>query len=396
MKLFENEKDCCGCGACFNICPKKAISMIEDQYGFIYPRINNELCIDCGMCKRVCSYQNKNENNFPISTFAAVTKNEQILKKSASGGVFTTLALQMLEENGVVFGAAFDNSWNLSHTMIDNPESLYKLQGSKYTHSSTGSSYSLVRSYLENGIKVLYSGTPCQIAGLYGFLGKDYENLITVDLICHGVPSNKMFQEYIKHLEKNENGKVINFTFRDKSIGWGKNGSADIKRNEKVYFKKLWESESSYFYYFSKNLLFRENCYSCKYASSNRPGDITLGDYWGIERSHPEYLKKNGFVEKSGISVIIANTQRGLNYIKLNHSILNLKESEFKKASSYNSRLNYPANPGNRKNLLRIYDEEGWSGLENNFDKSVGLKKYISPVKSLIPQRIKRILKKIK
>nr|MCR4903058.1 Coenzyme F420 hydrogenase/dehydrogenase, beta subunit C-terminal domain [Butyrivibrio sp.] len=194
--LFENKKDCCACGACLNICPKQAISMHEDEYGFIYPVVDEKLCIGCGACKKDCSYQNKDETNVPLECYAAVSKNKDQAKRSASAGIFSALATKTLLNGGVVYGAAFDKAWNVNHISIGSADELYKLQGSKYTQSNTGKTFSEVKKALIEGKNVLYSGTPCQIAGLKGFLGKDYNNLLTVDIVCHGVPNNKMFKEY--------------------------------------------------------------------------------------------------------------------------------------------------------------------------------------------------------
>ena len=312
MILFENKKDCCGCGACFNACPKNAVSMQEDDFGYIFPVIDSSLCVECGKCKQVCAFQNHAETNTPQEVFAAAAKNSDIIMNSSSGGVFTALAGHIIENGGIVFGAAFGEDWNVRHIAVENKDQLRLLRGSKYTQSSTGTAFRQAQELLRKGKTVLYSGTPCQIAGLKGFLGKEYDTLLTVDLVCHGVPNNRMLSDYIKLLEQKENGKIVKFTFRDKSIGWGKNGSAVIESpNGKRYRKKLWESASSYPYYFAASLICRENCYSCRYACSNRPADITLGDYWGIEKAHPQYLSDKLHDDSKGISVVIANTAKG-------------------------------------------------------------------------------------
>lgn len=393
--LFDEKKDCCGCGACLNICPKNAISMEEDQYGFIYPKIDKKLCIGCHLCKKVCAFQNTEEENYPIETFAAVSKDEIQARQSASGGIFAAIAQQHINEKGIVFGAAFDKEWNVCHIGIDRFDELKRLQGSKYTQSDTKETFRKTKELLESGKKVLYSGTPCQIAGLKKFLNKEYSNLLTIDIICHGVPNNKMFKEYLNQIEREINGEIVKFVFRDKSIGWGINGSVEIKKQDKLINKKIWQSDSSYLYYFTQGWIYRENCYSCKYASSHRPADITLGDYWGIEKEHPEYIEKSEWDESKGISVVIANTNKGLGVLKNLTEYLDLRESSFGKASSKNGQLKRPSTPGKREEILNEYLSNGWNGLEKRFNEKIGIQKYKSQLKSYIPKSLKRYLKRV-
>lgn len=395
MILFENKKDCCGCGACYNACPKNAISMQEDDCGYIYPVIDSELCVECGKCSQVCAFQNHNETNTPQKVYAAAVKDNDVIMNSSFGGIFTALADYVIENGGIVFGAAFDSDWNVKHIAVKSKEQLRYLRGSKYTQSSTGTSFRQVRELLNAGKLVLYSGTPCQIAGLKGFLGKEYDSLLTVDLVCHGVPNNRMLRDYIKLLEQKENGKVLKYLFRDKSMGWGKNGSVVIESSDgKRYRKKLWESASSYPYYFAVSLICRENCYSCRYACENRPGDITLGDFWGIEKTHPQYLNDNSIDDTKGISVVIANNEKGNNYLQNISSAVELRPSDYESASSGNERLRHGSKYSpKRDEILDIYKAGGWSAVDKYHSKSVGLKKHTSFIKSLVPPAIKRYLK---
>lgn len=392
--LFNDKKECCACGACVNICPKKAISLKPDECGFLYPEIDRELCVKCGACKKACAFQNKTEKNIPIKTFAAVSENKAQKNISSSGGIFSAIASEILESGGVVFGAAFGDDFSVSHIAVDSKKELYRLQGSKYVYSSTGDTFTEVKRLLKDGKKVLYSGVPCQIAGLYGYLGKDYDNLLTVDIVCHGVPSGKMFADFIASLEK-ENGKLEFFTFRDKSIGWGKNGRAVAKKDGKEKSIKLYCSANPYFYYFERAFIFRENCYSCKYACENRPADITLGDFWGIEKQHPDYIGKNGFDTKSGISLMVCNTEKGLSFIE-NASGIELKPSEFSKASASNPQLREPSKRGPRDELIKLYAEEGWEAVVKRYESKIGFRKHSSMIKSKIPTPVKSILKRFK
>ena len=388
--LFETKENCCACGACLNICPKKAISMREDEHGFLYPEINKDTCIRCGMCKKVCAFQNNEILNSPIKCFAAVSADRAQAEKSASGGIFAAIATKTLERGGTVFGAAFDDSRRVHHISVDKQSRLCALQGSKYTQSDTETTYSEVKELLKCGKDVLYSGTPCQIAGLQGFLGKDYENLITVDIVCHGVPNNKMLLDYIAMLEEKHGGSLTSFTFRDKSIGWGINGSAKIGKKKIT----LWASASSYLYYFTRGWIYRENCYKCKYASSHRPADLTLGDFWGIEKQHPDYIGKHGWDESKGISLIIANTEKGVLLLEKLGEALELKPTEFDKIAAGNTQLRQPSKPGKREELLDAYKASGWQGLDKRFAKNMGWKKHSSRLKAMLPKGLKRALKR--
>ncbi|MBQ7266096.1 MAG: Coenzyme F420 hydrogenase/dehydrogenase, beta subunit C-terminal domain [Firmicutes bacterium] len=393
--LYEIKADCCGCGACLNICPCNAIAMEEDDYGFLYPTINKKLCIGCGACKRVCAYQNSQTHNVPLLTYAAVNKNIDEIMYCASGGIFTVVAKMMLKKGGVVFGASFTQDWNVKHIKADSIQDLKALQGSKYLQSDTNTTYSQVKQELLLGRSVLYSGTPCQIAGLYGYLGEKYDRLYTTDVICHGVPNNRMFCDYLKQIENSFGGKIKKFTFRDKALGWGINGSIVIKTDTKLINKVLWESESPYLYYFTKGQIFRENCYKCKYACPHRPADLTLGDYWGIEKAHPEYIEKNGWDEKKGISAVIVNTEKGRQMVSEIEKYAELKPSHFEKVAAGNTQLRKPSTPGNREAVLEVYKNGGWSAVES-MHKKIGLKKYTSRIKALIPQNIKNFIKKHK
>ena len=365
--LYTSEKDCCACGACLNSCPKNAITMAEDDCGFLYPQIDEALCVRCGRCQQVCAFQHTEVTNSPVAAFAAIAKDRELASKSASGGVFAAVARKVAAQGGVVFGAALEKDFSVRHRSCD-ADSLAALQGSKYAQSDTALTFREAQAALKEGKTVLYSGTPCQIDGLKRFLGRDYPNLLTADIICHGVPGGRMFREYIKSLGRAHGGEVTAFTFRDKRIGWGENGSATVGGKTVT----IWQSGASYPYYFSSASIQRESCYVCPYACSHRPADITLGDFWGIEKQHPEYLGRGGWDEAEGISVVIANTGRGEAFLADCADVLELKPSAFEKAAAGNGQLCHPSGRGKRDEIMATYREGGWEALERRFEKNIG------------------------
>ena len=320
IELFENKKLCCGCGACENICPKGAITMKPDEWGYSYPVVDLSRCVSCSACKKVCSYQNGISLCEPIRAYAAVNKTQNQIEKSASGGVFSAVATYFLKSGGVVFGAAldFEGGHPKAHLVgIDDVNQLWQLQGSKYVQSAVEQTYKQAKQNLDAGKDVLFSGTPCQIAGLYGYLKKEYANLWTIDVICHGVPNLKFFDDYLSIEGKKRGGVPIGYSFRDKKRGWGMNARLDLRclsgKEKSTYIPARL---TSYNTLFLDGDVYRENCYECPYARKERVSDMTIGDFWGIEREHPELLKQSEFDEKKGISCILV--QRIINncYIK--------------------------------------------------------------------------------
>lgn len=304
--LFSNKNQCCGCTACANVCPKGAISMNSDDCGFLYPQINTELCIDCGLCKKVCAFANGYENKTKMEkqlVYAAKQKDNKIRSLSSSGGTFSALCSYVAKNGGVVYGVAFDDEFNATHICGDSAQKLEKLKSSKYVQSKLNDTFKAVRTQLEQNVTVMFSGTGCQVQGLKEFLRKDYENLILVDIVCHGVPSPKVFDDYKKMMSEKYTSSIANINFRAKKIhGETQDMQIDFE-NGKTYseypdvdvFKKL----------FSSNLTLRPSCFECKYANTNRTGDITLGDFWGISKTIPS------FDDAKGVSLVIINTQKG-------------------------------------------------------------------------------------
>jgi len=383
--LFENKEMCCGCGACVSICPKKAIRMTEDEYGFVYPNIDEKCCFQCGLCKSVCAYQNKLDLNYPQKGYIAFHNQESVIMKSASGGVFAALATEVLNEGGVVFGAAYvkeNDKICVQHIGIRNVDDLYRLQGSKYVQSQTENVFSEVKEELKNGRMVLFSGTPCQVAALKGLVGNQ-NNLITVDVICHGVPSQKLFHIYISYLENKYKGKIEQFNFRDKRKGWENFAiSILIRRGKRIIKKSIHCRNSSFFEHYLHADIYRESCYSCPYAQEKRISDLTIGDYWGIRQSHPEIMKLDNWIslQERGISCVLVNTEVGFNILKKSKE-LNLIDSTIEKIVKQNGQLRFPSNKSsNREIILQSYLQD-YSAVEQRFKKNMGIKWYYLKIK---------------
>lgn len=277
MNICERS-NCTGCGSCFNICPTSAIEMVENEQGFIEPRIDEKKCINCGLCKNKCPSINSIKTEKIKETYAATSKNNETVLKSSSGGIFSEIANYVIENNGCVFGAAFDENLQVEHIFIEKKEEIIKLSGSKYIQSNTGTTYKAAKKELEKGRSVLYTGTPCQIAGLKSFLGKEYPSLITVDLICHGVPSQNFFNKYIEYISKGK--KITNYNFRHKEKNDTNCMILTYKLNNKIIKIKN-PFVDSYYYAFLNGYIYRDNCYQCKYANCNRIGDITIRRFLG-------------------------------------------------------------------------------------------------------------------
>lgn len=389
IELFKTKKDCCGCAACMNVCPKQAIAMKADQDGFIYPEVNNDLCIECGLCKKVCAFQNiPVKADEPIATYAAINKNKEVLSSSASGGIFGALAAMVLEKKGVIFGCAYNEDMEPEHICVNNLFDLHKIQGSKYVQSNINDTYTKAKKYLKGNRWVLFTGTPCQIAGLKSYLGKDYENLITADLICHGVPPSQFFKGYIRYLEDKLNGKIMDFKFRDKSKGWGHQAKITYEKRGTVREKFFLPIQSYYYYYFLKGDVSRESCYECKYACCSRVGDFTMGDYWGVEKAHPEIEKKNG------VSVLLVNSKKGMILVGELDKYLNLTKSTFGQARVQNSQLNRPTpRSDKREAILKAWREGGYNAVANEYYKTYKRQILLHKVKLFVPPTVKRLIK---
>lgn len=338
MINIKSKEDCCGCSACAQRCPKQCIKMFEDEEGFLYPKVDETECINCHLCEKVCPVANQAESRMPIDSYAAYNMDDGVRKDSSSGGVFTLLAEKVIDEGGVVFGATWNEKWNVVHTYTETKEGIVQFRGSKYVQSIIGETYKQAEAFLKSGRKVLFSGTPCQIAGLRLFLRKEYENLLTVDFICHGVPSPGVFRWYLQEEINNyaarkgrknsvsffpihsipkgdvlmpEGLSIKDIRFRDKCSGWKKfsfvlllaEASADGKQNTVSLSSTL--EQNGFLKGFLNDLYLRPSCHKCPAKSLKSGSDITIADYWGYKDT-PNIIDTD-----EGISAVLINSVRG-------------------------------------------------------------------------------------
>lgn len=319
MIQIRSPKDCCGCTACAEICGHGAISMIPDAYGFPYPILDQSKCVDCGMCDKVCPILNNLRPRYPLVSYAFMHKDQSIRKKSSTAGAFVALSEKILSKGGMVFGCAFDTDWSAKHIYVENKDELAQLVGSKYLQSRIEGSFKDCRSFLRKGRYVLFSGTPCQIAGLKNYLGKDYDTLLCVDLICHGVPAPRIWQKYLRYREQKKSHEVgrklfVNsVNFRDKSKGWTAYSlSLSLSDKSGHIYKEpsLCWNEDPYMLSFLRHLNMRPSCFQCRFRNQRSGSDITIGDYWGFSEVHPEAVD-----DKIGINALMVNTEKGRTFL---------------------------------------------------------------------------------
>lgn len=386
---FIKKNQCCGCSACVQKCPKNAISLKEDEEGFFYPIVNKEKCINCGLCKKLCpfiNYEVEQKENYP-KAYAVKNKINKDILNSSSGGVFIAIAKYIIKENGVVFGAAYDENNNVNHISVEREEDLFKLQGSKYVQSNILNTFKDAKESLDKGKKVLFSGTPCQIRGLKNFLLKDYDNLITCDLVCHGVPSQKLFKTYLKSLEEKYQKKIKKYDFRNKDKkGWGLTAKVTFEDGKSKYINSDFDS---YYSNFLDCNTYRESCYNCKFTTTNRNTDITLADYWGILSIH------NDFYDEKGVSLILVNSKSGLDLLNNIADNIELIETDLNYAITKNKNLIQPSvRPEKRNNIYKNIDNSSCTNyIRDNLRYKITLKKVL---KIFISNKLKKILMKIR
>lgn len=396
VRLFENKYQCCGCNACEMICGKNAITMIEDEDGFRFPQIDADQCVGCGICLKVCCIGNDVKLQKPVTVYAACYKNKDISAKSASGGIFAALAKQVLSEGGIVFGSAYTKTFDVEVEPIERVEELPKLQGSKYVQSSMNDSYQKVRRELQTGREVLFCGVPCQVEALKRYLGRNYENLLLVDIVCHGVPSNKMLKDYLSFLSKKKQMKVESIQFRTKTKGqnvYGEIAYRQVSHTGEIVYRQepLISYKSSYYKLFLNCQTFRDSCYHCKFAGTERPGDISLCDYWGIEDEHPDFMKEVEREGLAGISAVMLNSKAGETFFaKIKHEFV-LKNSTVEQVAKHNPQLQAPSiETAERKRVLECYRQGGYQAVDAFYFKKCRMKILTSDIGQVLPNSWKK------
>ena len=305
MIIITDKHNCCGCSACASICPKGCIIMEADNEGFLYPNVDKSICIDCCLCEKVCNELHPYDSRVPLKVLAAINENEEIRMKSSSGGIFYILAESIIKEGGVVFGARFDEDWQVEMDYAEDMSGVEKFMGSKYVQARIESAYVDAKRFLSQGRKVLFSGTPCQIAGLHKFLCKPYDNLLTVDLICHGTPSPKVWKIYLEEVIK-EGQRINGIEFRNKVKGW-KDFNFRLQYNEEDKTVSMLSAfqKNTYMKAFLQDLILRPSCYACKAKGCSSRSDVTIADFWGVSSLFPD------MDDDKGTGLVFINTKKG-------------------------------------------------------------------------------------
>lgn len=382
MIQITDKKLCSGCHACATICPKTCISMNSDHEGFWYPEMNVDACIQCGLCEKVCPILHKEAKEVEdTKAYACISNDEASRRKSSSGGVFTLLANYVLDNNGVVFGASFADDFSVVHKAITNKEDLVQLRGSKYQQSKIGNCYALVKQYLLENRLVYFSGTPCQIDGLKAFLQKDYENLICQDIICHGVPSPKAFQLYLKEVNAMYQEEPIAISYREKVLGWNDYCMRiDYPSRSYVYNHR----DDVYMKAFLKDYTLRPSCYDCHSKGIKRYSDLTLADFWGVQDVLPSMF------DKKGTSLVIVHSEKGKDLLDKIQDQMMQEEIDVKLALQKNpSMIVSSLAPKDREQFMSTLDNESFSKHVNRYIKNDIFKE----MKRLLRRIVKRIKK---
>ena len=384
-----NYENCTGCGACVQRCPKQCISWTTKEFDFRYPRVDEASCINCGLCEKVCPIDKELKAPTAQKAYAAVHKDSAVLEKSTSGGAFTALADTIFSRGGVVYGAAMLNGMQVKHIRTEDKISFADLRNSKYLQSDTGTTYQMVEQDLKQGKVVLYSGTPCQIDGLKCFLRKEYENLYTADIVCHGVGSQAYFDKYME-FAKERYGKIKALRFRSKEYaGWSCGGVVVVVDSSDCLKKIPYRDFDNYYYsYFLSGDIYRKSCYSCKYANTNRVGDFTLGDYWGVEALNLPLQTENG------CSLLLVNNQHAMQLLDEIES-LNRVETTVEQAAHCNKQLNAPSKlMDSRQNRIGEYESMSGQQIQKEYLKNHRKTVVKGQLKALMPYKLKLLIRR--
>lgn len=367
-RVYLKKENCCGCSACYNICPTQAISMKPDEEGFLYPVIDQSLCVDCNSCVNVCplicegNYKEKTIPEFLV----AKHKSEEVLMSSTSGGAFTAISDAILRENGVVYGADYDDKFHVLHRRAENQDQRNQMRISKYVQSNMGDIFQQIKKDLSNNKKVLFTGTPCQNAGLKSYIGNSplIENLYLCDLICHSIPSPLIWEDYKKLLEKEYGGKLTSVQFRSKVRGWSRKGSNRTFIFTTSNSQDIHNDERFYKLFFGEKTIMRPSCEHCKFTDIHRVSDITIADYWGIEKYAPEWM------DKKGVSLILINNKKGLKLLEKCSEELKYEKRPKEESLAEQQRLSEPVKfPESRKKFWDDYRKYGFDHIIEQLTK---------------------------
>lgn len=388
MSIGHVEKKCMGCRACEQVCPAGCITFRESDEGFLYPHMDELSCIKCDKCETVCPAIRQPYQSGNARVLAGWNLNEQVLGRSSSGGIFSLAAEEIIRRDGIVYGCVFNKDLMAEHMGIRSQEQLPGMRGSKYVESSINYAYTEVREHLHRGEHVLFTGTPCQCAGLRNYLGRDYDRLYVIDIICHGVPSRKMFSEYIRRTEEKHKGKVVSFEFRSKQKhGWSLTYMYRVKKKNRIRQYEGIASLSSYYYGFLAGFMYRESCYQCPYACEKRVGDMTLGDFWGVEKQSPENYNR------MGVSAVLVNSSKGEALADSIKDRMHWDEISFEMAAAQNDNLLHPTGRSDvRAVIYNDLNTYGYSGLEGRYLKAPCLA--MEKLKSCIPNEVRQKIKR--
>ena len=363
MEIFSNKNQCCGCTACKSICPKNAISMQADNEGFLYPIINKELCINCGLCKKVCAFQNGYTRNSVVNAYAVKHHDIKTRLSSRSGGAFIPISDYIIQNNGTVYGAAFNEDFSVSHIRAESCTERDRMKGSKYVQSELGNIFLNVQNDLKDNRYVMFSGTACQVAGLNNFLEKSKtktDKLFTVDLVCHGVPSNKIWTDYLDYINnKHKGNKITDVNFRDKSLGWDVHFESFCIDGKKNFSK-------DYAAMFYQNDILLPSYNECKYTNLFRPADFTLADFWGIDN------QIDNFNDNKGVSLFIINSQKAQKLFELVKNQIEYINVDINKCTKANPNLRrVTPKPDNREDFWKKYHEKGFSKTFPSYKRKI-------------------------
>ncbi len=389
----KRREDCTGCGACAYACPTGAIAMEEDACGFEYPSVDDGKCVRCGRCLRACHMPVSEalKHDAPAACFGAVDRDAESLRRSASGGVAAALSRAAVEMGGAVYGCVADRE-DVHHERLADEGSLSRAQGSKYVQSDLSRALAPMEADLKAGVDVLFTGTPCQCAAVRTLFAK-YGNLTTVDLVCEGVPSRRMYGDFLDDLERERGEKVADFRFRDKRGGWSTKNAVVLGEGGRMLGKQP-HSYYYYYYLFTRALILRDSCYECPYACANRVGDVTIGDFWGAETAGLGYGLKDF---EGGISCSLANDDRGR--AALEGAKLELKSCEQGVIARSNGCLEGPSScdPEARRRVLGAYAERGTEGMRGEYERLfTGRARLKADVAASMPLGLRVTLKRLK